>query len=344
MLDANDLIDVRTKLGHCLVGYIVGKFLGLKAIGVLSKSWGATFQQHTSGWLVFKFATEEDMQRIMAGGPYFIFGRPLMLKIMPASFDFQEDDISLTSVWATLPSLPLECWNPSALSKIGSRLGNAMAMESLTLKMERISYARILVEVDALKELVDQVEFILLNGAVRKQPIRYEFTPKFCTTCNRFGHLRDSCQGHRPTAVTDTAPSATVKPVALKTAQTSGWTLVQRRHKVVQKEQAPTPEAESVIPPQNVQSPTAGIDEQGQQGLSVPQSCDSVGGRQDRPVQNPVGQMQKQNFVEHKEEHSPAGSSSSSTDLGSPSMEDFIAPVALKRKQKLRGDTPPHSP
>ncbi|KAL0440097.1 UNVERIFIED_CONTAM: hypothetical protein Slati_2492700 [Sesamum latifolium] len=32
-LDTNDLIDVRTKLGHCLVGYIAGKFSGLKAIG-----------------------------------------------------------------------------------------------------------------------------------------------------------------------------------------------------------------------------------------------------------------------------------------------------------------------
>ncbi|KAL0453514.1 UNVERIFIED_CONTAM: hypothetical protein Slati_1329500 [Sesamum latifolium] len=55
-LEMNDLIDVRSKLGHCLVGYIAGKFPGLKAIGALSKSWEATFQQHASGWLVFKFA------------------------------------------------------------------------------------------------------------------------------------------------------------------------------------------------------------------------------------------------------------------------------------------------
>ncbi|KAL0399881.1 UNVERIFIED_CONTAM: hypothetical protein Sradi_2331400 [Sesamum radiatum] len=221
-LNTDDLIDVRTKLGHCLVGYIAGKFPGLKAIGALSKTWGATFQQHASGWLVFKFATEEDMQRVVAGGPYFIFGRPLMLKTMPACFGFQEDDISLTPVWATLPSLPLECWNPNALSKIGSKLGNPMAMDSLTMNMERISYARILVEVDASKELIDQVEFILPDGTTRKQPVRYEFTPKFCTTCNRFGHLRDSCQGNRPTVVS--APDATVKPVTPKKAQKSDWT------------------------------------------------------------------------------------------------------------------------
>ncbi|KAL0352045.1 UNVERIFIED_CONTAM: hypothetical protein Scaly_1593200 [Sesamum calycinum] len=112
---------------------------------------------------------------------------------MPDCFEFKEDDISLTSVWATPPSLPLECWHPNALGKIGSRLGTPIAMDSLTTSMERVSYARILVKVDASKPLVDQVDFMLLNGVMRKQQVVYEFTPKFCTYCNRFGHLKGSC-------------------------------------------------------------------------------------------------------------------------------------------------------
>ncbi|KAL2223576.1 UNVERIFIED_CONTAM: hypothetical protein Sindi_3005500, partial [Sesamum indicum] len=38
-LGSDDLLDVRTKLGYCLVGYIAGKFPGLKAIRTLSHSW-----------------------------------------------------------------------------------------------------------------------------------------------------------------------------------------------------------------------------------------------------------------------------------------------------------------
>ncbi|KAL0444067.1 UNVERIFIED_CONTAM: hypothetical protein Slati_2129400 [Sesamum latifolium] len=72
-------------------------------------------------------------------------------------FEFKEEDMSLTPVWAILPSLALECWHPNALGKIGSRLGTPIAMDSLTMKMERDSYTRILVEVDAFKELVDEV-------------------------------------------------------------------------------------------------------------------------------------------------------------------------------------------
>ncbi|KAL0420841.1 UNVERIFIED_CONTAM: hypothetical protein Slati_3107000 [Sesamum latifolium] len=67
-LGTNDLIDIHTKLGFCLVSYIVGKFPGLKAIRALSQSWGAFFQQHDSGWLIFRFAHDEDRQRILAGG------------------------------------------------------------------------------------------------------------------------------------------------------------------------------------------------------------------------------------------------------------------------------------
>ncbi|KAK4408515.1 hypothetical protein Sango_0432500 [Sesamum angolense] len=140
-LGVDDLIDVRTKLGYCLVGYIAGKFLGLQAIRTLSKSWGSLFQLHDSGWLIFRFPQDDDRQRVLAGGPYFVYGRPLILKAMPDCFEFKEDSISLTPVWATLPSFPLECWNANALGKIGSKLGTPIAMDSLTLKMERVSYA-----------------------------------------------------------------------------------------------------------------------------------------------------------------------------------------------------------
>ncbi|KAL0352440.1 UNVERIFIED_CONTAM: hypothetical protein Scaly_1632700 [Sesamum calycinum] len=166
-LGTDDLIDVRTKLG---------------------------------GWLIFRFAQDDDRQWVLADGPYFVYGRPLFLKAMPDCFEFNEDGISLTPVWATLPSLPLERWHPNALGKIGSRLGMPISMDLLTMKMERVSYARISVEVDASKPLIDQVDFMLPNGVMRSQPVVYEFTPKFCKKCNRFGHLEGSCQDAQLTA------------------------------------------------------------------------------------------------------------------------------------------------
>ncbi|KAL0331461.1 UNVERIFIED_CONTAM: hypothetical protein Sangu_1691600 [Sesamum angustifolium] len=241
-LESDDLTDVRMKLGFCIVGYIAGKFPGMQAIRALSKTWGASFQQHDSGWLVFRFARDDDRQRILAGGPYFIYGRPLLLKPMPDCFEFKEDDISLTPVWATLPSLPLECWHPQCTREDRLSVGTPIAMDSLTMRMERVSYARILVEVDASKALVDHVEFKLPNGVTRRQPVVYEYTPKFCTECNRFGHHKSSCgDNQQPSTAAATATAAVGKSAANKQPTTkkalpTEWTLVQRRQKTEHKQ------------------------------------------------------------------------------------------------------------
>ncbi|KAL0289460.1 UNVERIFIED_CONTAM: hypothetical protein Sradi_7073700 [Sesamum radiatum] len=184
---------------------------------------------------------------------------------MPGCFEFKEDDISLTPVWATLPSLPLDCWHPNALGKIGSRLGTPIAMDSLTMKMERVSYARILVEVDASKKLVDHVEFILPNGVVRKQPIVYEFTPMFCSTCDRFGHLKESCQPPAIPTVTATATAArnandvAVLTAAPKKGQPTEWTIVQQTEAIGSTKQTVQQTEEAGSSKQTEQQPIAAV-------------------------------------------------------------------------------------
>lgn len=63
---------------------------------------------HQSGWLFFKFQTVEDTLQVLQGRPYFVFKRPLMLKIVPHLFEFDDNDISSLSVWIMLLGLPLE--------------------------------------------------------------------------------------------------------------------------------------------------------------------------------------------------------------------------------------------
>ncbi|KAK4389932.1 hypothetical protein Sango_2330200 [Sesamum angolense] len=141
-------------------------------------------------------------------------------------------------------------------------------MDSLTMKMERVSHARIFVEVDASKKLVDQVEFILPNDVVRKQSVVYKFTPKFCTACNHFGHLKDTCQGNHPPTATEAASNhvAAVRPVDTKKGHTAEWTLVKRRHQKQQQQPVPKP----VMAQQQPTIPPIGAGEQG--CLSRPQT------------------------------------------------------------------------
>lgn len=73
---------------------------------------------------------------------------------MPTCFDFGDEEISSIPVWRNLPGLPLECWNATALGKITSKVGKPISTDKLTYTKERLSYARVLVEVDTAKELV----------------------------------------------------------------------------------------------------------------------------------------------------------------------------------------------
>ena len=180
----------------CLVGYVAGKSPGFNAMNnIISNSWkcNATLSIHESGWLVYRFKNVEDKLAVLANGPYLIYGRPLILKVMPEYFNFGRDEMSCVPVWVKLPNLPLKCWSPRCLAKIASKLGTPIQSDQLTFNMARISYARVLVELNLLAELKSSIVINLPNGSTLNQPVIYETLPRFCTSCKVLGHKTGAC-------------------------------------------------------------------------------------------------------------------------------------------------------
>jgi len=68
---------------------------------------------HDSSWLIFAFSSELEMLDILGGGPYFVFGRPLILKVMLEFFDFTTTNmmqmLMQMLIWVRFPNLPLKC-------------------------------------------------------------------------------------------------------------------------------------------------------------------------------------------------------------------------------------------
>jgi len=194
-LEEDDVDVVEEAWGFCLVGLFAGKFPGWAAVSKLKEGWrvNCTQWRHRSGWLVFKFQSDEDRLKVLNGGPYFAYGSNLMLKILPSCFRFEGVDISSVPIWIQLPGLPLDCWNARALSKIVSKVGKPITTDKMTRTKERLSFARVLVEVDLSSEVVSDVEIRLPTGDVYHQLVISEFTPKFCCRCKSFGHVGDSC-------------------------------------------------------------------------------------------------------------------------------------------------------
>jgi hypothetical protein len=179
---------------------------------------------HDSGWLIFKFTSELDMLAVLNGGPYHVFGRLLILKHMLDYFDFDTSDMIRLPVWVKFPNLPLQCWSPLCLSKLASVIGKPVHVDSPTASMTRLSYARVLVEVDLLADLPSLINITLPNGVSISQVVSYESLPRFCKQCKSLGHSNYACtksSSHKrkkppPTASTPsgcTTPSADTEAV-----------------------------------------------------------------------------------------------------------------------------------
>ena len=131
--------------------------------------------------------------KVLNGSPYFVYGSNLMLKILPRCFRFGSDVMTTVPTWIQLPDLPLDCWNDRALSKIVSKVGIPISTDQLTRTIDRISFARVLVEVDVSKDLVTSVEVKLPTGVVYDQLVVFESPPKYCKKCKTFSHGDAGC-------------------------------------------------------------------------------------------------------------------------------------------------------
>jgi hypothetical protein len=112
---------------------------------------------------------------------------------MPEYFDFTATHMSRVLVWIRFPNLPLKCWSPTCLSKIASVIGKPIHYDMLTTLMSRLSYARVLIEVDLLVDLPNSINFVLPNGMLLLQLVVYKSIPRFCKHCQVLGHTDSTC-------------------------------------------------------------------------------------------------------------------------------------------------------
>ena len=96
-------------------------------------------------------------------------------------------------VWVKFPSLSIKCRSPKCLSKIACIIGKPLRSDMLTSSMSRLSYARVLVEVNLLSDLPYFVDITLPNGNVLCQQVVYETLPRFYKHCRVLGYLTSTC-------------------------------------------------------------------------------------------------------------------------------------------------------
>ncbi|KAL0016800.1 hypothetical protein SO802_003869 [Lithocarpus litseifolius] len=82
----------------------------------------------------------------------------------------------------------MELYEIEVLKQIGEAIGKVLQIDSHTAMEARGRYARLCIQIDVTKPLVDTV----LIGRF-KQPVVYEGIHKLCFSCGRLGHRKESC-------------------------------------------------------------------------------------------------------------------------------------------------------
>ncbi|XP_059306326.1 uncharacterized protein LOC132057742 [Lycium ferocissimum] len=130
----------------------------------------------------------DDLNKILVAGPYSINNKPIILKMWNPHFDINEEFLNEIPLWIKFPKLPVSYWSTDSLGKIASILGVPLFTDECTLKRTRISFARILVEVNITKPLSESINVLDPSGEIFEQQVLYDWRPTFCDRCLQLGH------------------------------------------------------------------------------------------------------------------------------------------------------------
>lgn len=78
-------------------------------------------------------------------------------------------------VWVKFPQLPLRLWGEKSIGKIASALGKPLFTDECTARKLRVTYARVMIEIDVTKELRKSIPIKDNKGRKFAQTVEYEW-------------------------------------------------------------------------------------------------------------------------------------------------------------------------
>ncbi|OIT35019.1 hypothetical protein A4A49_03017 [Nicotiana attenuata] len=153
---------------------------------------------HGDGYFIFKFESIEDKNMIIQNGPYTFNNRPMILKDWTPDFNIRNESLRLVPIWVIVPGLPIQFWAEENLGRLVSYIEQPLCTDKLTAHYDRVSYARVLIEVDVTQPLPDVLPVIMADGNIWNQDVEYELKPMFCQECNQFGHTTEKYRRKQP--------------------------------------------------------------------------------------------------------------------------------------------------
>ncbi|KAJ6752575.1 hypothetical protein OIU85_002940 [Salix viminalis] len=210
---------------RCMVGFFPGYRMNYHAVNkIASRVWRSKgledVRTTASGFIIFRFKTEDQMLEILERGPWLFGGKAIILQQWHPHFIFDKSKISKLPVWVRLHGLPFPLWSRKGLSMVASMVGRPLACDEATFTSSRLDFARVCVELDAKLPFVHHFN---ITTPLSKDPLRieveYEWKPTRCAKCLRFGHACNVGENTNITKDVGTALALTVMEGGQVTSQ-----------------------------------------------------------------------------------------------------------------------------
>ncbi|GAV92797.1 DUF4283 domain-containing protein [Cephalotus follicularis] len=104
-----------------------------------------------------------------------------------------KESFSSIPVWVKLTNVPAELWTRPGLSYIASALGVPLCMDAATAAGNRLSFARVCVEMKANSSFPHSFKVRRRSGILADIQVQYVWKPAACSVCKVFDHSSKQC-------------------------------------------------------------------------------------------------------------------------------------------------------
>ena len=184
---------LRGTWSKAIIVKLVGRTIGLSYMRTkLGQLWRPTGRMDCvdlgCGFFLVRFFSKEDLEAVLMRGPWFIRDHFLSIRLWEPFFKPSTANVSLIAVWVRLCELPFELYETEVLRQIGESIGKVLRIDSHTALEARGKYARLCIQIDIDKPLVNTI----VIGRF-EQPVSYEGIQNLCFSCGRLGHRVEAC-------------------------------------------------------------------------------------------------------------------------------------------------------
>ncbi|GAV59562.1 DUF4283 domain-containing protein [Cephalotus follicularis] len=186
------------KWSNALVGYFVGKRISFKAVKEqLEKKWkkwgGVSVITGDNGTFLFNFDNSAARDLVLSNGPWEVWGAYLALRQWEEGMSLSMDSFSRIPVWVKLYNIPAELWTKPGLSYVASVLGVPLCMDATNTAGNRLSFARVCIEMKASSCFPSSYKVRWRNDTLIDVMVQYSWKPLACSVCRVFDHSSKQC-------------------------------------------------------------------------------------------------------------------------------------------------------